>query len=260
MIMLQTFVPAMALPNSEQVLSRVLTSNGELVLTSHRVVYGWRTRFTSIRLSDVRSVRVARLARRWTTCVIGACVGIVALQMGSTIFRFWPVDIQLQQASALLFLVAFLLVILGINRFNVIQISSPTATIRFRISRLKRDQVQGLLRDLDRVRVSRYSAGKGRIAVQNSPVHVQVAATRNAARTEPAPPAASAPAPNRSAVRPAVGRRTRSSRLFTESLGEWLAEVPGWVAGYTPVAIVAVAIVWTGAKLILSMWHSSFSK
>ena len=51
----------MTLLNHEKMLSRLDTGSGALVLTTHRVLHGWDSEFTSIMLEDVGSVVVARL-------------------------------------------------------------------------------------------------------------------------------------------------------------------------------------------------------
>jgi len=57
----------MTLFNDENVLTRLETDNGALVLTTRRVLHGWDSEFTSTMREDVGSVVVARLTYRWLT-------------------------------------------------------------------------------------------------------------------------------------------------------------------------------------------------
>ena len=165
----------MTLLNSEQVISRIDTGHGELVLTSHRVVHGWETQFTSILLADVGSVVVARLTHRWMLFVIGTCVlmaaGLVALAFGSG--GFGPVDIYRQLASALLFLSAFLVVTFGVKRFSMVQITSPQASIELRVRSVIRKDLNRFLVNLDKARIVWYFANKETRGIQDHRVPLQ---------------------------------------------------------------------------------------
>ena len=151
----------MTLPDSEIVISRVDTSSGPLVLTSHRVLYGRPTEFTSIPLEDVGSVIIAHLAQRWILFVGGTCAGMaVCLAMAMGYGGIGPVGPARELASALLFVGAFLVVAFGVKRFSRVQISSPNGSIAFRIRSALRKDVKRFLADLDRARTVWYFADR----------------------------------------------------------------------------------------------------
>ena len=152
----------MTLLNSEIVISRLDTGSGELVLTSHRVLHGWQTKFTSIMLKDVGSVVMARLTHRWILFVAGTCVAMAVCLVAAATGRreIEPVDTYRLVASTLLFASAFLVVAFGVKRFNMVQISSPRGKIGFRVRSALRRDTKRFLVDLDRARIVWYFADK----------------------------------------------------------------------------------------------------
>lgn len=147
----------MTLLNNENVLSRLDTGSGALVLTSHRVLHGWDSEFTSIMLEDVTSVTVARLTYRWLLFVTGTCIAMaaylvwMALQGGIV-----PVDESRRIASALLFLSALLILTFGVKRYSEVRIASSGARIEFRIRSTIRREITRFVRDIENAKNSRF--------------------------------------------------------------------------------------------------------
>ena len=147
----------MTLLNSETVLSRIDDGQVELVLTTDRVVYGSKTKFTSIRLEDVGSAVLLRLTHGWILAITGTCFTIATSIIAMAVQNdgIGPLDFGSRLASALLFLSAYLVVAFGNKRFDMIQISSPEATIAFGIRTIFRKDVDRFLCDLNKMRFAR---------------------------------------------------------------------------------------------------------
>jgi hypothetical protein len=147
----------MTLFNSETVLSRIDDGQVELVLTTDRVVYGSKTKFTSIRLEDVGSAILLRLTHGWILAITGTCFTIATSIIAMAVQNdgIGALDFGRRLASALLFLSAYMVVAFGNKRFDMIQISSPEATIAFPIRSIFRKDVERLLCDLNKIRFAR---------------------------------------------------------------------------------------------------------
>jgi len=147
----------MTLLHDEQILSRLDTGDGALVLTSHRVLHGWDSEFTSIMLEDVASVVVARLTYRWLLFLTGICIAMAAyLVYVSLEGGIVPVDQSRRIASALLFLSALLVLTFGVKRFSQVRISSTGDRIQFRIRSTIRREVGRFVRDLENAKNRRF--------------------------------------------------------------------------------------------------------
>jgi|SRR5579872_7201659 len=162
MIALRKLAVLMTVLNSEQVISRIDTGHGELVLTNRRVAHRWQSKFSSIKLEDVGLARVARPRHRWMRVVTGTCVAMAAFLVEMVIQGrdFEPVDIYHSATSALLFLTAFLVVVFGVKHLTMVQISSREVIIAFRIRKAVRRDINRFLLDLDKARIGRYFAYK----------------------------------------------------------------------------------------------------
>lgn len=147
----------MTLLNDENVLSRLDTGSGALVLTTHRVLHGWDSEFTSIMLEDVGSVVVARLTYRWLLFVTGSCVAMAAyLVWVSLEGGMIPVAESRRIASALLFLSALLVLTFGVKRYSEVRISSAGDRIRLRIRSTIRREIGRFVRDLENAKSRRF--------------------------------------------------------------------------------------------------------
>jgi hypothetical protein len=147
----------MTLLNDEKMLARLDTGGGALVLTTHRVLHGWDSEFTSIMLEDVGSVVVARLTYRWLLFVTGSCIAMAAyLVYVSLEGGVVPVDESRRIASALLFLSALLVLTFGVKRYSEVRISSAGDRIQFRIRSTIRREMGKFVRDLENAKNRRF--------------------------------------------------------------------------------------------------------
>ena len=147
----------MTLLNHEKMLSRLDTGSGALVLTTHRVLHGWDSEFTSIMLEDVGSVVVARLTYRWLLFVTGSCIAMAAYLVWISLEGgIVPVTESRRIASALLFLSALLVLTFGVKRYSQVRISSNGDRIQFRIRSTIRREIGKFVRDLENAKNRRF--------------------------------------------------------------------------------------------------------
>jgi len=243
--------------NSERVLSRVDTGNGALVLTTHRLIYGWQTKYTNILLEDVGSVMVTDLTRPWTlvlagTCLEAACVVGMAMLHGS----LRPVDIHNQLASALLFLSALLIVTFVIKRYSQVRISSQRAAIGLQISGRLRKDVSRFLRELEKARTAWYFAEKAiggtpalpmeqPASVQRPPDSPPWTPLRVAARVFRQWP--------RQLLRPASERAGSLTLNLLQCMRKGAADALVYVGAYAPVVLVVGLIAWSAVRLVFAL-------
>ena len=149
---------AMTLLNSEHLIYRLKAGNAQLVLTSHRVCHGSDNGFTSIRLEEVGSVALARMAHRWMLAAVGVCVAIAIYLVCALVQADGAAlaDVYRRLASALLFVSALLVIAFNITRFTRIQIASPGANIEVRFRSLIAKEIRRFVQDLEDAKDARY--------------------------------------------------------------------------------------------------------
>ena len=170
---------------SEQVLFRLDTGDGQLVLTTQRVYHSNKSGFTNIMLQDVCSVAMARTAHGWLVWAMAGCVALAACLVWMAIQADTAVreDDYRRIASAFLFLGAFLMSAFHLTRFSKMQIASPGASIELRVRTMINKEMRHFVREMETAKNARYLEGD---------------------RLPPTPAAVDAPAQN---VSPAPQRR-----------------------------------------------------
>lgn len=140
----------------ERVLFR--TTADDLLVTTHRVRDGSDSKFTSIMLEEVCSVRVGRTAYRWRLVLAVICDALAA---------YFALIVRDGQGSALSVSLALLgalsLVAYYVTRSSVVEVASPGARIQFEMSSVS--EVAEFVGTLESAKNQRYllmaRAGKG---------------------------------------------------------------------------------------------------